>query len=135
MKAGENLTYVWAAESWDTSWPQALFHKARIAAILKKDDYVFEFLKMAFRAAVHFDNPRGAENRLKDMIDKLTEFNDYKGNERFRQIITHNYNNSVDSDEFNYDHEYIIQVLERNNVHSFYPLFNPEYKKGNKNNS
>ena len=128
MKAGEILTYVWAAESEDTSWPQALFHKARIAAILKKADYVMEFLRMAFRAAAYFNNPPGTENRLKEMIEKLPEFNDYKGNLRFRQIITHNYNNVVDKKEFNYENLYTIQVLERKNVSSFFQLFNPEEK-------
>ena len=128
INAGEILTYVWAAESEDTSWPQALFHKARIAAILKNADYVIEFLRMAFRAAAYFDNPPGTENRLKEMIEKLPEFNDYKDNLSFRRIITHNYNNVVDIDEFNNELIYTIQVLERKNVSSFFPLFNPEEK-------
>jgi len=127
IKAGEILTYVCGAESQDTSWPQALFHKARIAAILKKADYVIEFLGKAFRAAAYFDNPPGTGRRLKEMTEKLSEFNDYRGSLSFRRIIIHNYNYAVDIDEFNYESIYTSQVLKRKNVFSFFPLFNPEF--------
>ena len=100
MKAGEILNYVCGAEDWDRMWPYALFHKARIAAILKESEYVIEFLRRSFRAAAFFNEPSWRDDRLKEMTTKLPEFHRYKENPNLRRIITHNYNNREDRDKF-----------------------------------
>ena len=100
VKAGEILNYVCGAEDWDRMWPHALFHKARIAAILKEDEYVIEFLRRSFRAAAYFDEPAWGDDRLKEMTKKISEFHRYKGYPKFRRVIAHNYDNREDNDKF-----------------------------------
>lgn len=99
---------------------------ANVQRLVKRTKLI-EFLGKAFRAAVYFDNTPGTGRRLKEMTEKLSEFNDYRGSLSFRRIIIHNYNNAVDIDEFNYESIYTSQVLKRKNVSSFFPLFNPEF--------
>lgn len=100
IKAGGILNYVCGAENWDQMWSHALFHKARIAAILREYEYVLEFLRRSFRVAAYFNNPSGIEDRLKEMTRKLSEFHKYKGYPKFRRIIVHIYNNKEDRSKF-----------------------------------
>ncbi len=100
IKAGEILNDVCGAENWDRMWPYALFHKARIAAILRKDDYVIEFLRRSCRTAAFFNDPSGIEKRLKGMIAKSPEFRRYERNSQFKRVVFHNYNTKEEKDKF-----------------------------------
>ncbi len=100
IKAGKLLNDVCGAEDWDRMWPYALFHKARIAAILREDDYVIEFLRRSFRTAAFFNDPSGIEKRLKWMIAKSPEFRRYERNSQFKRVIFYNYNTKEEKDKF-----------------------------------
>ena len=84
----------------DTKWAYAIFHKARVAAVLGEVEYMVEFLWRAFRTAECFKQLTGGATRLKQMARRYKEFRPYLDEPLFRQVCTHNYNTRKDRNGF-----------------------------------
>lgn len=100
IEGGQVLSCANGSENFDTMWPYALFHKARIAAILEEFDYMIEFLRRSFRAATVFEDVSGGQLQLKKMAVNYYEFQRYRSHPRFRQLLDHNFNNKKDIEEY-----------------------------------
>lgn len=100
VEAGQILSCANGSENFDNMWPHALFHKARIAAILEEFDYMIEFLRRSFRAAVAHKDVCGGDQQFKIMTDTYYGFQRYRSHPRFRHVLTHNFNNKEDLDEY-----------------------------------
>ncbi|MFW9971711.1 MAG: hypothetical protein ACFFDF_16080, partial [Candidatus Odinarchaeota archaeon] len=100
VEAGLILSCVYGSENWDNMFPYALLEKARIAAILEEEDFLFEFLRWAFAAEAYFrDSVGGKKLDLKRRILVDSAFEKYRDLYLFRQIIDHNYTEK-ELDEF-----------------------------------
>lgn len=100
VEAGMILSSANGSENFDNMWPYALFHKARIAAILEEFDFMIEFLRRSFRVAVNFKDVCGGDRELKIMADKYYEFQRYRSHPRFRQVLNHDFDNKKDMAEY-----------------------------------
>jgi len=102
IKAAIILDDVCGSENFDNEWPEALFQKARIGALLGKLDYTLALLTRSFRAATglagHGISPK--EKRLKEMAQNLPAFQKYVALPEFKDIITHDYDNKEDKEKF-----------------------------------
>lgn len=92
VEGGEVLSCANGSENFDNMWPHALFHKARIAAILEEFDFMIEFLRRSFRAAVAHKDVCGGDRQFKEVADTYYEFQRYRSHPRFRQVLTHIFN-------------------------------------------
>ena len=100
VEAGLILSGVYGSENWDNMFPYALLEKARIAAILEEEEFLFDFLRWTFAAEAYFkDSVGGKKVYLKRRILIYSAFEKYRDLPRFRQIIDHNYTEE-ELDEF-----------------------------------
>lgn len=100
VEAGKILSCANGSENFDNMWPFALFHKARIAAILEEFDYMIEFLRRSFRAAAAHEDVCGGQEYPKKMAESYYEFRRYRSHPRFKEVLAHNFNNKKDIDEY-----------------------------------
>ncbi len=98
VKAGEILNKVEGSEGWDSEWPYALLHKARIAAVMGEFEYTMEYLRRVIRAAVALGEVW--DSWIKEKIEELPEFQKYRKLVDYKLIMRHNFDTEEEKKKF-----------------------------------
>jgi len=86
-RAGDILSQVCGCTNWDNTWPYALFHQARIAAILEEEEFMYEYLRWSFTAETYFRDIVSKKDDLRGLVCKYPEFDKYQNQSRFKAIL------------------------------------------------
>ena len=93
------LDRVKSSEMWDDFWFDAIFQKARIAALRDNKNETFKLISEAIRAGAATGGYR-EDLHLKKRVKKTLEFEKYEHMEEFKSILNHDFNTKEEKDKF-----------------------------------
>jgi len=93
------LDRVEGGENWDHLWPYAIFQKARTAALQNSENETLTLIREAIRAGAALGDYR-EDLKLKKLVNKSPEFENYKALEEFKSILAHDFNTKEEKDKF-----------------------------------